>query len=742
MGNPDRIKLIHGWQITHDTYNKAETLGLFSDEWTAPEKWDTWSSHLISEWEPIDHLAHLQTMLADTPYWGRELRYFNTGAWWYKLNFKLPDGEKYAGACLRFHGVDYFCKVWLNNQYLGGHEGYFSPFEFEAGDLLKTDGDNLLIVKVWAPWDTEIVLDRGPTRNSHNILRDMIKGTYEHADTFIQKDVNPIGIWNDVELYFHDGLRFNGKPHIRALAADDFSYADIKIAGSVININRLETVRARIKCVISETDTGKIVLSEEFENEFKKGSNDIEITLKLVNPRLWSTWDRGEQNLYKAKIYFFPPGMDGNRIKNTVYCLEEIFGVRSLKLIRNENEITYLLNGKRLYIRGTTYFPDNYVSMMYEQRYIKDLRAVKAAGFNAVRIHVHVEKPEFYGLCDREGIAVIQDSDLNWVHPAAEEWKDRAVAVFGDMIRLLRNHPSVITWICMNEPSGYEGGQMMLKIPGPQLYAEAARLDPDRPSIMGSGGGKDPNSGDTHNYLGSLNGEHTHYTDIYKERYERFNTEFGFDAPPSVMNLYKQPPLYNRMKNIADDIEKIQYYQCRYIKYFIEHYRRTKYSPCSGFVQFMFIDLSPQSFYGVYDWWGVPKPAVQAMTESNQPVGVFMEYKNTPEALWVVNDFDYEFGDCRLHYIVTSANDGKTVCEGAREIYIGADTVLRACDFTFDVDGILSYNVALKLTDKKDKIIAQNIYRDAFRHPEHPKGHPDRVSHEYGMRIYHAPNFL
>ena len=716
-------KLNRGWCITHDTYNEAEELRLFSYEWATQERWDTWSSHLFSEWESIDHLAHLQTMMADTPYWGRELRYFNTGSWWYKLLFDLPEGKKGAGACLKFNGVDYFCKVWLNEHYLGEHEGYFTPFEFEVGDIIKPEGDNLLVVKVWAPWDTEITLERGPQRNSHNAKRDMMKGTYEHADTFIQKDVNPIGIWDDVELYFHDGICFDGKPRIKTVLSDDFSYADINISAKAASI--LDDGYYKFKCVISEFETGKTVLSEEFEKDLKKGLNYIDIGFKLNNPLLWATWDRGEQNLYKITLIY-------GDCKS-----EEVFGVRSLKYMRNEKEITYILNGKKIYIRGTTYFPDNYISEMDESRYLRDIKAIKAAGCNAVRVHVHVEKQIFYDLCDREGIAVIQDSDINWVHPTTEEWKDRAVVVFGDMIKLLYNHPCIITWVCMNEPQGYEDGIMMQTIPGPQLYEEAMRLDPDRLAIMGSGADKDPKSGDTHNYMGSLNGEETHYTEIYKERYEKLNTEFGFDAPPALMNLYKQPPLYNRLKNIADDIEKIQYYQYRYMKYFIEHYRRIKYAPCSGFVQFMFIDLSPQSFYGVYDWWGSPKIAVQAMAESNQPVGVFMEYKDIPEALWVVNDFDYELGDCGLYYTVAT-DCGDIILEGEKNIYVGADISFRACDFEFDVKSDLIYNVALKLKDQNGRIIAQNIYRDAFNHPEHPKGHPKRVSHEYGMRLFEA----
>jgi len=725
--NGNFIKLADNWQIIYDTYDAGEEIELFTDKW-GNENRNVWYN-LLDEWQPVKYLAHLQTLLSDTPYWGRELRWFNSAPWWYKNEFVISEDKKDSEAVLKFHGVDYYCKVWLNGEYLGEHEGYFSPFEFEVGNLLKYGGQNLLIVKVWSPWDHEISYR---PRNCHNVYRNMVKGTYEHADTFVQRDVNPVGIWNDVEIYFHGGLRFDGAPHIRSLVSEDLLSAKIKVEGSVVSV--FENVSAKILCVIKESDTGKIAAEQTFDRDFKTGANETGFELHMDNPRLWSTWDRGEQNLYDITIYFLPPDSCD---KNNAYSITEKFGVRSLELVRNEKEITYIINGKRQYLRGTTYFPDNYISAMHEQRYRRDLHNIRAAGFNSVRIHVHVDKPVFYSLCDEIGIAVIQDSDLNWVHPLTEEWKDKAVKVFGDMIKLLRNHPSVITWICMNEPAGYTDGQMMLKIPGPQLYAETKKLDPDRPAIMGSGGEKDPNSGDSHNYLGSLNGENTHYTEIYEERYEKLNTEFGFDAPPSAYNLSKQPALYDRLKTILDDIPEIQYYQYRYVKYFIEHYRMTKYNPCSGFFQFMFIDLSPQSFYGIYDWYGVPKTAEKALKESNQPVGAFMQYKDIPEALWIVNDRDYGFGICRLNCTVTD-NDGNLITENIFDTEVGADSISKICDFSFEVDEKIKYRVTLTLTDKSGNIIAKNIYDDPFNHPPHPKGQPGKASHNYGMRLYNA----
>jgi beta-mannosidase len=81
------------------------------------------------------------------------------------------------------------------------------------------------------------------------------------------------------------------------------------------------------------------------------------------------------------------------------------------------------------------------------------------------------------------------------------------------MIERLRNHPSVICWIAMNEATWIEGGIRGKTRPGPQLVAEAGKLDPARPVIKNSGERDSIESGDGHDYRGSLAGGE--YKDIY-----------------------------------------------------------------------------------------------------------------------------------------------------------------------------------------------------------------------------------
>lgn len=111
---------------------------------------------------------------------------------------------------------------------------------------------------------------------------------------------------------------------------------------------------------------------------------------------------------------------------------------------------------------------------MTEERYYRDLLNIRAAGFNLVRVHVHVEQDMFYDLCDKMGIAVIQDSEYNWTHPSTDEWAEKFIGIYKENVRMLMRHPSIICWIGMNEPGCVDPGWgHQEKIHGGKSGAEA-----------------------------------------------------------------------------------------------------------------------------------------------------------------------------------------------------------------------------------------------------------------------------
>ena len=713
------INLDGPWRVTQDVHDVGEKV-----RWFDPDTRDARVGQPLSDgWQTIPRLAHLQLLLSAQPYFGRELRSFNEAPWWYRIDFPTPAGA--SRATLRFEGVDYYSTVWLNGQPLGSHEGYADPFEYEVGDRLLHDRANALIVKVWSPWDRE-TSPGGEADWVYNVIRRMLKGTYEHADTFVQRDVNPVGIWRPVKLILHDSVREDGTPWVRTALAAQAASATVAVTWPIQNDAAAQAAGVSIR-IVSLTD-GKVAAQSSQAVELAAGANSIERNLRVDAPRLWSTWDRGTPALYRADLELTRAGQAPLR-------RQAAFGIRTVELRRGGNETRFFLNGKPIYLRGTTYWPDVYISNMDRARYQRDVGAAVRAGFNAFRIHVHTENPEFYEICDRMGMVVLQDFDLNWVFPEDADFTARAVRLFGSTIRQLRNHPSILAWIAMNEA----GGRASTVRPGPQLVAAARALDPTRPTIRNSSARDDLESGDGHDYRGSLGGGK--YTDIYGTS-EKLATEFGVDAPPAAARVRLVPQVAERLKDVLPRVAELHDYQYRLLKYYVEHYRMQKYAPNAGYFQFMFIDFCPQSFYGIYDYWGAPKVeglggGLRAMLESNQPLGIFMEYRDAPVAVHAVNDTSADLGEVLAGWRVTLPG-GELVTEGTRGIPLGPDSHVRVADLNFAAAPGRTYRVVLNLESKDGKILSHNEYDDPFHHPQRPEGFPERMDHELGMRLWWA----
>jgi beta-mannosidase len=600
--------------------------------------------------------------------------------------------------------------------------GYSSSFSFDVTGFL-VDGVNTVYVRVESPWDYETAPGSQSMR-CFSVKRRMVKGTYEHADGFIQRDVNPIGIIGPVRLRTYAGGRLS---FCRIHTEIHDAVATVSIDMGVDSISGSERIAGTV-CDATGHTIHSFVLPAGQERS---------ISFQLESFHTWESWERGEPYLYRCRIEL------KNSNAEVLEVTERFFGIRTAELVRTKQETRFLLNGRRMFLRGTSYFPDVYTQDISRERYERDLRNMKSCGFNAIRVHVHVEQDCFYELCDRMGFIVFQDSDFSWNHPSDASWLNQAFTVFDDMVEKLFNHPSVCCWILLNEPDKWKTlvsafGTSLEEIAsqadsitqsiGRELVSRIRRLDPWRPYIRASYDEDDPESGDSHNYLGSLRGEKTQYTDI-DGTVERLNTEFGMDVPGCWKNLSAIPELRDALYPVLDRLPEIQRYQYKLLKYYMEHYRRQKYRPCSGYFQFMFIDLCPQSFYGVYDWWGDEKPGLQALLESNQPVVALAVSCDDAVEVSVVNDLDTPVSGVLLWRWELQ---GLVVSEGSLEVACPADSLGDMGRIPMVAHGTLR----LTVTNLDGMHITENVYQDAFEEKPHIVGHPLHMDNELGMRIY------
>jgi beta-mannosidase len=144
-----------------------------------------------------------------------------------------------------------------------------------------------------------------------------------------------------------------------------------------------------------------------------------------------------------------------------------------------------------------------------------------------------------------------------------------------------------------------------------------------------------------------------------------------------------------------------------------------KYSPNAGYFQFMWIDFSPQSFYGIYDYWGRPK------------------IEGIGGGLRALNDSLSDLSECTAGWTVATES-GEPIARGQSQVRLGPDSHVRVGDLSFKVTPSVAYRVTLILRAADGRELARNLYRDPFHHPPHPEGHPQRMDQEIGMRLWWA----
>lgn len=708
-------------EIFQDVNDIGETLKIYTGDVDQNNY-----AHLMSPWEKIDRLTYLQKIYSDTPYYGRGLRSFNAAPWWYRALFTVRTDSE-VDYILQFDMVDYFCKVWINGEFCGSHQGYQEKATFDVTPFVK-DGENHIYVKVSSPWDTNLLKGYEDMR-FFSVERSMLKGTYEHADGFIQRDVNPIGIVGNVILETRTGGWIDS---VRAEVAGNKVILNVDIGGSSENMS--------VDIQILNPDY--TVCGRETADVCVKGR----YVLTVDEPRYWETWDHGKPNLYTASVVLKRGDNETEDIKSVK------FGFSEFELRRTAQETLLYLNNRKIFIRGTIYFPDVYFADLPKERLRRDIMLAKNAGFNAIRVHVHIERECFYDICDELGMIVFQDTDYSWSHPTDKKWVEESLKIFDSVVKRLKGHPSLGCFILLNEPDKWKTSVVnkngcslseiirredsITKAIGEPLTELIKRLAPKLPYIRASYNEDDPESGDSHNYLGSLRGEDTEYVQI-RGTTEKLNTEFGIDVPGSASNLANEPAIFNALKPIINKIDSLQYYQYKLLKYYIEHYRRQKYSPCGGYFQFMFIDLCPQSFYGVLDYWGTPKQGMDALLESNQPVAVMAVKSETGNGksieLVIVNDTDSLYnGIVRWSFI----ENGVATDSGFMDAVVSPDSV----NVIGNIEKIpvITLHTELYITFKNGNgdVIAKNKYIAPFIECKHIEGHPSQINSELGVRLY------
>lgn len=394
----------------------------------------------------------------------------------YSLTFSVEDAWLDEGQTrIIFDGVNSAFHLWCNGRWVGYGQDSRLPSEFDLRDYLLR-GANRLAVMVLRWSDGSYLEDQDMWRMS-GIFRDV---------SLLHKPTTQI---RDLRI----NTRFN----------DDFSRAvleaEVRIAG-----DEREDVRVTLQLWNDETLVDELTSPPGSEIVDERGAYHDRTTLRLnvEHPALWSA---ETPNLYRAVVQLHTA--DGTLIEAEACDV----GFRQVCI---ENGLL-LLNGKPLLIRGTNRHEHHPVNgqVMDEATMVQDILLMKQNNFNAVRCSHYPNHPLWYTLCDRYGLYVVDEANIEThgmvpMNRLSDDptWLPAMSQRVTRMVQRDRNHPSIIIWSLGNE-SGHGANH-------DALYRWLKSEDPSRP-VQYEGGGAD-----------------TVATDIICPMYARVDQDQPFPAVP------------------------------------------------------------------------------------------------------------------------------------------------------------------------------------------------------------------
>ena len=372
---------------------------------------------------------------------------------WYQKKIQLQKTKNRL--ILHFGAVDYQARVWINGQFLGSHEGGYTPFCFDVSSAMNESGEQL--ITVCADDDPhDLTKPRGKQDwqlNPHSIWYPRTTGIWQNV--WIE-EVPPIYIeriqWTPLLERWEIGVEafVSGVPTAGLILKVRLTSGEKLLANDTYEVINSEVHR-------------RIALSDPGIDDFR-------------NELLWSP---EKPTLIHAELELWQDGTILDSVRSYT-------ALRSVSVDRGR----FLLNGRPYYMRlvlDQGYWPDSLMTAPTPDALKRDIELVKSAGFNGVRKHQKIEDPDFLYWADVMGLLVWTEmpSAYRFTHESVERlMKEWAEVIDRDM-----NHPCVVVWVPFNESWGVPdlaektAHQHCVQA----MYHLTKTLDPTRPVIGNDG---------------------------------------------------------------------------------------------------------------------------------------------------------------------------------------------------------------------------------------------------------------
>ena len=385
----------------------------------------------------------------------------------YRRSFEVPDSWGERQVFLVFDGVDSAFYVWVNGEMVGYSEGSRLPAEFNVTKYLHP-GENTLAVQVFRWSDGSYLEDQDMWRMS---------GIYRNAYLVSTPNVRVRDFFVTTDL------------------DNEYKNADLKVRLKIRNYSGKRIDGHSVAVDLFDAD-GRAIFAKKPTKDFATiGANDeivAEFEHKVENPRKWSA---EHPYLYSLLVML----RDGKGAITEVESCK--VGFRKVEI--EDGQI--LINGVSVLLKGVNRHEHDDIRghAVTVESMLTDIKLMKQFNFNAVRTSHYPNDQAWYDLCDKYGVYVIDEANVechgllnysrkfqqieettgkswrelleeglkekSWqelmeeissrfpdhVEPASDpEWLHAFVERCVRMVERDKNHPCVIIWSLGNE-SGY-----------------------------------------------------------------------------------------------------------------------------------------------------------------------------------------------------------------------------------------------------------------------------------------------
>jgi beta-galactosidase len=339
----------------------------------------------------------------------------------YVKEFLLPDGWAGRRIFLHFEAGVSAMYIWINGEQVGYSEGTKNPAEFDITPFVHS-GTNKLAIEAYRWSDGSYLEDQDFWRLS--------------------------GFDRGIYLYSTNNLRiadFFAKP----VPDENFRNGMLTVDLKLENYQNID--KEAILSLELIDKNGKSLFNDKVRVNVKAQSTlDKNVSHKVIRPDLWSA---EFPTLYTLLIKLSDSyGKDSEYISCNI-------GFRKVE-IRNGN---LLINGRYVYIKGVNLHEHNPVTghVIDRETMITDLKLMKRNNINAVRTSHYPQSAEWYKLCDKYGIYLVDEANIE-SHGMGygrenmafnPEWDQVHIERTRNLVERDKNHPSVIIWSLGNEAS-------------------------------------------------------------------------------------------------------------------------------------------------------------------------------------------------------------------------------------------------------------------------------------------------